>query len=128
MPPASPLFHLLIRQHRAALGTPVDATLFLVRDAALQHAQEKPLVPAIIFRFARGNLAAPVIAEPKTAQHALEFSDVVVGPHARVGFVLDRGVFGGESEGIPSHGMEYVEPSHPLYTGDDIAERALPHL
>src|SRR5258708_13787790 len=73
---------LLVGQHGAALGTPVDAALLAIREAALQHAQEEPLVPAIVFRLAGGNFTAPVITETKPPQRALEFADGGIGPHS----------------------------------------------
>src|ERR1700730_10847534 len=75
---------LLVGQHGAAFGTPVDAALFAIGEAALEHAQEKPLVPAIVFWIAGGDFAAPIIAEAEAAQNSLKFRDVVVGPGARV--------------------------------------------
>ena len=68
---------LLVGQHGATFGTPVDAALFAIGQAALQHAQKKPLVPAIIFGIAGGNFAAPVVAEAEATQGVLEFGDVV---------------------------------------------------
>ena len=73
VPPAVAVVHdLFVRQHRAALRTPVHSALLPIRQPALQHAQEEPLVPAIIFRLAGGNLPPPVITESKAPQHSLE--------------------------------------------------------
>src|SRR5882757_1875560 len=71
---------LLVGQHGAALGTPVDATLFAIGEAALEHAQKKPLIPTIVLRIAGGDFAAPVVTEAEAAQHALKFVNVVAGP------------------------------------------------
>src|SRR5258708_6359 len=119
---------LLVGQHGAALRAPVDAAFFAVGEAALEHAQEKPLIPAIVFRLAGGNFAPPVVAEAETAQDALEFGDVVVGPCARMRFVRDGGVFGGEAERIPAHGMQHVKAAHALDTGDHVANRIIAHV
>src|ERR1700738_4057851 len=129
MAPAIAAVHdLLVGQHGAAFGTPVDAALFAVGEAALEHAQEKPLVPAIVFRLAGGNFPTPVVAEAEAAQDALEFGDVVVGPSARVRFVLDGGIFGGQAESVPAHGMEHVEAAHALYARHDVANRVVAHV
>src|SRR5579859_4731576 len=113
---------LLVGQHGAALGTPVDAAFLAVGQAALQHAQKKPLVPAIVFGLAGRNFAAPVITETEAAPEALKFGNVVVSPDARVGIVLDGGIFRGEAKGIPAHGVDDVEATHALYAGDDVAD------
>src|SRR5258707_4881244 len=113
MTPAVTAIHdLLVGQHGAALGTPVHAALFAVRQPALQHAQEEPLVPAVILRLARRNLPPPVVAEPKAPLTALNFPYVLVGPRAPVGIVLDRRIFSGQPKRIPSHGMHHVESAH----------------
>src|SRR5258708_22558144 len=97
------IYHLLVGKHRAALRAPVHAALFPVRQPALQHAQEKPLVPAVIFRLASRNLPPPVIAEAEAPQPALNLRYVLVGPLPRVSVVLNRRVFRRQAEGIPAH-------------------------
>src|SRR6266852_8955123 len=119
---------LLVGQHRAAFGTPVDAAFFTVSEAALEHAQEEPLVPAIVFGLAGGDFAAPVVAEAEAAQDALEFSDVVVGPRAGMRLVLDGSVFGGQAEGVPAHGMQHVEAAHAFYAGHHVADGVIAHV
>src|SRR5258706_1149588 len=81
VPPAvAAVNDLLVGQDGAALGTPVDAALFAIGEATLEHAQKKPLIPTIVLRIAGGDFAAPVVAETEAAQHALKFIDVVSGP------------------------------------------------
>src|SRR5712671_6860759 len=71
---------LLVGQHGAALGAPVDAALFAISEATLEHAQKKPLIPTIVLGIAGGDFAPPVVAETEAAQHALKFGDVVSRP------------------------------------------------
>src|ERR1700730_3043187 len=119
---------LFVGQHGAELGTPVDAALLAVGEAALEHAQKEPLIPAIVLGIAGRNFAAPIIAEAEAAQDALEFGDVVVGPGAWVCVVLDGGVFGGQAEGIPAHGMQHIETAHTLYAGHHVADGVIAHV
>src|ERR1700688_3447877 len=102
MPPAISVHHLLVGQHRAALGTPVHAALFPVSQPALQHAQEEPLVPPVIFRLARGNFPPPVKADPKAPQHSLKFRNVVVSPDSRMGIIFYRRVFSRQAKSVPT--------------------------
>src|SRR5712675_1367729 len=44
---------LLVGQHGAAFGAPVDAAFFAIGQAALEHAQKKPLIPTIVLGIAR---------------------------------------------------------------------------
>src|SRR6267378_1201286 len=70
---------LLVGQHGAAFGTPIDAALFSIGEATLEHAQKKPLIPTIVLGIAGGDFAAPIVAETEATQHALKFIDVVSG-------------------------------------------------
>src|SRR4030081_1947128 len=45
---------LLVGQDGAAFGTPVDATLFAIGEATLEHTQKKPLIPTIVLGIAGG--------------------------------------------------------------------------
>src|SRR5258708_21634397 len=74
MPPAiAAVYHLFVRKHGATLGAPVDAALLAISEALFQHAQEKPLVPAIVFRLTRGNFAPPIVAEAESPQRPPKF-------------------------------------------------------
>ena len=68
MPPAeAAVDHLFVRQHRLAFWTPVHQAFLAIGQAALEHPQEKPLVPAVVSRLAGGNFAPPVVAEAEAA-------------------------------------------------------------
>src|SRR6266850_1946997 len=62
---------LFVGKDGAALGAPVDATLFAIGEATLEHAQKKPLIPTIVLGIAGGDFAAPVVAETETTENAL---------------------------------------------------------
>src|SRR5271168_807072 len=129
VPPAvSAVDDLFVGQHSATFRTPIYAALLAVSEAAFEHAQKKPLVPAIVFGLTGGDFAPPVIAEAEAAQRTLEFGDVIVGPDARMRVVLDGSVFGGQAEGVPAHGVKNVEAAHALDAGDDVADRVIAHV
>jgi len=75
---------------------------------------EDPLCPLEIFRVSGIYLAVPVVAETKFLYLAAEGVAVFVCGDGRVGSGLDGVLFGRQAEGIPSHGMEYVESLHPF--------------
>ena len=76
MPPAAAVHHLLVGQHGGALRTPVDQRLLAIGQAALEHLQEEPLVPAIVFGLAGGDFAIPVVGEREAAVRLLHGRDV----------------------------------------------------
>jgi len=61
--PAASVNDLFIRKHRAALRAPVHLALFAISEAALEHADEEPLVPAVVIGQAGRDLVGPVVAQ-----------------------------------------------------------------
>ena len=74
--PAAAVHHLLVGEHGGAFGAPVDQRLFAIGQAALQHLEEEPLVPAIIFGIAGGDFAVPIVAEAEAAMRSLHVRDL----------------------------------------------------
>ena len=126
--PAAAIHHLLIGEHRGALRAPVDHRLLAIRQAALEHLQEKPLVPLVVFGLAGGDLQIPVVGEAHAMHLALHLGDVGDGPVARVHAALDRGVLGGQSERVPAHGVLDVVAAHPHIARQRIADRIIAHV
>ncbi len=122
MAPAAAFDDLFIGEDGGALGAPVEERAFAVGEAALEHFEEKPLVPAIVGGVAGGDFAVPIVAEGEAAMGLLHGRDVVFGPLARLAFVGDGGVFGGEPEGVPTHGVKDVEAAHPLIASEGVAD------
>src|SRR5882724_4775567 len=91
--PAITVDDLFVGEHRATFWTPVDAAFLAVREILFQHAQEKPLVPLVVFGITGGNFTAPVITEAEAVQCLLKFLDVLGGPDAGMSFVLDGRIF-----------------------------------
>ena len=127
-PPAASALDLLVGEDGLAGRAPVDAGALLVGQAPLEHPDEDELLPPVIGRVAGRHLAIPVVGDahaPELGPHVL---DVLVGPHGGVDAVLDGGVLGGESEGVPPHRVQHVEPAHPLEARQEIADRIDPHV
>src|SRR5262249_7055332 len=102
-PPAAAVLDLLVGEHGLAAGAPVDERPPPVGEAALEHAYEEELLPAVVARVAGRDLPLPVVGETEPPQLAAHVIDVVVGPARRVDAVLDRGVLRGQTEGVPAH-------------------------
>ena len=126
--PAPPRLHLLVRQDGLARSAPVHPAPALVGQAALQHLEKEPLVPAVVVRTVDGDLAAPVVRQAQPAELPAHVDDVLVGPAGRVGAVLDGGVLGRQAERVPAHGMEDFAATHALEAGHGVADRVVPHV
>ena len=128
MAPATTVDHLLVRQHSLAFRTPIHAALFPIGDSLLQHPEEKPLIPAIVFRLAGGNFLAPVVAEAESAQDFLEFGDVLARPVTRTNAPVNRRVLRGQSKRVPTHRMEHIESAHPAVPCHCVADGVIAHV
>ena len=117
-----------IGQHGLAFVAPVQERRLAIGEAALEHFQEKPLIPAVILRLAGGDFARPVIAEIHTLVLALHLGDVEMGPFTRMALVVDRRILGRQTEGVPTHRMQYVEAAHPLIARQRIPDRIIPKV
>ena len=120
--------NLFVREHRLALGAPIHAAALAIGEIALEHAQEKPLVPAVVFRFACGDFTMPVVAESESLAHALHLRDVAVGPFPRRHAALDGRIFRRQAKRVPTDGVQDVEPAHAFVTGDGVANRVIAHV
>ena len=94
----------------------------------LQHAQEQPLVPAVVVGLAGRELAAPVDREAERLQLLLHVRDVVVGPLRRRHAVRHRGVLGGQAERVPAHRLQHVVALHAVVAGEHVADGVVAHV
>jgi hypothetical protein len=126
--PAAPALDLLVGQDGLAGRAPVHRGPLLVREAALEHADEEQLLPPVVGGVAGGHLPVPVVGDAHAPELRPHVRDVLVRPHRGVHAVLDGGVLGGQAESVPSHRVEDVEPPHPLEARQEIADGVDPHV
>ena len=126
--PAAPVDDLLVGEHGLVHGVPVHLGLAAVGDPLLEQPGEQPLLPAVVLRPAGGELAAPVVGEPELTELRLHVLDVLVGPARGRHPVLHGRVLGGQSERVPSHGLEDVAPAHALVPADHVADGVVAHV
>ncbi len=123
--PARAVDHLLVGEHGLVGRAPVDRRPPAIGDALLEHAQEQPLVPAVVVGQAGGDLAVPRVADAEALQLPLHVRDVGERPRLGVELVLDRGVLGRQAERVPAERVQHVEALHPLQAGDDVADHVV---
>ena len=128
MPPAAAVHHLLVGQHGGALRAPVHLALLAVDQPFLVHAQKEPLVPAVVLGQAGGDFGGPVVAQAQAQHLPLHGGDVAERPLARRRIVLERGVFGGQPEGVPAHGVQHVVAAHPHLPRQRVADGVVAHV
>ena len=126
--PARAVHDLLVGQHRLAARTPVDGRALAVRESALEHLEENPLVELVVRRQARRDLALPGVANAETLQLSLHVGDVVERRLLRVRPRLDGRILGRQTECVPAEGMEHVVSAHPLGARADVADDVVAHV
>ena len=126
--PAPAVYHLLVGQHGLVHRIPVDRRCFFIHQTFFVQFGEKPLLPAVVIRFAGGKLPVPVIREPQPLQLLAHVIDVLVSPLRRRHLVFYRRVFGGQAEGVPAHGLQHILAPHALVAGDDISDGVIAHM
>jgi hypothetical protein len=110
----------LLAGERAVVGAPVDLGLRAVGEPGLEELQEEPLVPAVVVGVGGDDLGLPVERGAHPPQLAAHVRDVRHRPVARVDVVADRGVLGGQPEGIESDRQEDVLAMHAVEARDRV--------
>ena len=120
--PAGSVDDLLVGQHGVVDRAPVDRRPLAVRQPALEHLQEDPLVELVVVRQAGRDLALPGVADAEPLQLPLHVRDVVERRRFRVRAGLDRGVLGRQAERVPPERVQHVEAAHPLGARHHVAD------
>jgi hypothetical protein len=126
--PAAAVHHLLVGQHRHVHGVPVDHALLAVDEAAGEQVQEQRLLLAVIGQVAGGEFAGPVDRKAQFLQLIAHPGDIFVGPGLGVDAALHGGVLGGQTKGVPAHGMQDREAPGALEPRDHVAQRVVAHV
>ncbi len=126
--PAATVDDLLVGEHGLVDRVPVDDARRAIGDALFEHAQEQPLVPAVVVGPARRDLARPVDAEAERPQLPLHVRDVVVGPLRGRHAVRHRGVLGRQAERVPAHGLQHIAALHAHEARQHVTDRVVAHV
>ncbi len=122
---------LLVREHRAERGAPVDRHFRDVGEPLLVKLLENPLRPPVVLRIGRVDLAVPVVGEAERANLLAEAVDVLLRRDRGMRARFDRVLLGGEPERVPAHRVQDVEALHPLVAAEDVRRRValgVPHV
>ena len=126
--PAAPVDYLLVGEYGLVDGVPVDDLGLAVGDALFKHLEEHPLVPAVVFRAARGDFARPVESKTERLHLLFHVVDVVVRPLRGGDLLRDGGVFGRKTEGVPAHRGHDVVALHAVEAVHDVVQGVVAHM
>ena len=126
--PAASVDHLLVREHGAVHRIPVDLAELALHQACAQEVEEHLLLVLVVGGIAGRDLARPVEREAHRLELRLHRRDVLVGPGLGMDLALHGGVLRRHAEGVPSHGMEHIEPHGALEARDHVAHRVVAHV
>ena len=126
--PAAAVDNLFVGQHGLVIRAPVHCGGFFVHQAFFVQLGEELLLPAVVFRGAGRQLAAPVIAEAQHFELVFHVGDVVVGPRRWRGVVFHRRPFCRQTERIPADRLQDVFAQHALVAGNHVADGVVTHV
>src|SRR5205807_9593049 len=119
--PTDPSRRLLVRQHRLFLRTPIHCRSTFVSESTLQHLQKEPLVPFVVFRPMRRDLARPVVTNAETLELAFHVRDIFFRPLAWLNTALDCRLLRRLAKAVPADRMQDIEAAQALVPGQRVA-------
>ena len=94
---------------------------------AIEHFQESPLRPLVVFWVAGAHLAVPVVAEAYLVELLAIAADVFLRCHLGVLTRLDGILLGRQTIGVIAHGVKHIEAAQTLvarkYVAGNVAQR-----
>ena len=105
---------LLVREHRAELGAPVDRHLGDVGQARARTASGRSTGSSGSTRDRWCRPRGPSRTRSRALHLLAEVVDVLPGGDRRVDPGLDRVLLGGQAERVPAGGVQHVEAAHAL--------------
>ena len=114
---------LFVGEHGAECGAPVHRLVGFIGEAFFIEFGENPLRPFVVAWIRGIYFAIPVEGETEHLQLLFERGDVFGGGDGGMRSGLDGVLFGGQAEGVPSHGVQDVEAVHAFEAAPDIRRR-----
>ena len=113
-------YNLFICQYTLAGGAPVHRHFLLIGQTMLEELQENPLGPLVVIGIGGIDFPGPVKGETQALELVLEVGYIVLGDDFRVDVILDGIVLGGQTKGVPAHGIENIIAFHTALAGQNI--------
>ena len=108
--------HLLAGQGGVAVGAEIYRRFFLVSQVVLKKLYKEPLSPAVVLRFSRDGLAAPVEHGTHGFELAAHILDIMKCPFLGVDAPLDGGVLRRQAKGVKAHREQDIVALHAFET------------
>ena len=126
--PAASVNHLFVRQHGLVNRVPVHRAQLLVHNAFFKQFGKQELLPAVVFRAAGGDFALPIQRKAQALQLLAHIGNVFIRPFGRRDLVVNRRIFGGHAERVPTHRLQHVEPLHFFEAAAHVADGVVAHM
>ena len=120
--PAPSFDHLFVGKDGLIDRVPIDPGFFSIGEPGREHVEKHLLLMPVIRRIAGRDLPRPVIRQTHGFELAPHVVDIGVGPFGGMDLVFDGGVFRRHAEGVPTHGMQHVEPPGAHISRDHVAQ------
>ena len=127
-PPASAVYDLFIGEDALFNRVPIDDGFLAIQQIVCEKVQKHFLLVLVVIGMTAGDFARPVVAKAHALQLGAHGGDVVISPVSRVGVFEAGGVFGGQTERVPSHGMQHGVSLHFFQPRHYVPQRVIPHM
>ena len=105
---------------KLADGTPFALVMIV---PGIEKQLEDPLSPAIVVGVGGADLAVPIVGKAERFDLPLKSLNVLLRCYRRMSSGGHGILLGGQTESVPSHGVEHIEAGHPAPSGQDIGGR-----
>ena len=117
---AHALHHFFVGQNALAAGAPVDGHGGLIGKPLLEHLEEYPLGPLVVFGVGGIHAAVPVETVAQHFQLIGEVGNILFGNYRGVNMVLYGVVLRGQTKSVKADGEKDIVALHPLFAGHDV--------
>ena len=120
--------HLLVREHRLALRTPVHRRLLPNGETSLIELEEDPLRPAIVSRIDGREFVVPIQHEPDPFELLAKPHDVRRNQLRRMGVDAERVVLRVNAERVEPDRLKHIPPLKPAEASVDVTPDEREHV
>ena len=110
----------LVGKHALAGRTPVHRHFLLIGEALLIELQKDPLGPLVVVGIGGIHLPRPVEGKAQGFQLLLEMRHILLRDNPGMNVILDGVILRGQTEGVPAHGVEDVDPFQAFLPRHDV--------
>ena len=125
---AAAIHNLFVGENRGTGRAPVHRGFLFVGQTVFVELEKDPLGIFIVIGETSRHFTVPVVADTESLELAAHIVHVAQRPFHGMHLMFDGGVFRGQTEGIPAHGVQNIISLHFFETGHHITDGVVAHM